>query len=253
LTIEQSPGLVFQSTNRRRMALPGPGIVLECTERGALLRIRRDDLDLLHGIVPGISFHQLLHRASLDKAFAFLSELREKSSAFGWELKINLTRQVTTLFVGGIMRDNRLLIFGTRTRGALLAFSRYFLDSDLLRAVNQVIREHMGLAPTPGERESALHEELHCTNNKLVNLQRVLARKNASLKRVSAELQETRTGIHTSQNFLPICSCCKKIRDEQGIWNQVETYFKDRTGVQFTHSICPECHQSLYPGFRLEK
>ncbi len=235
------------------MTLPGPGIVLECTEWGALLKIWRDDLGLLHDIVPGISFLDLLHRDSLDKAFAFLSELRDKTSAFGWELKVSLTRQATTLFVGGTMKDSRLLIFGTRTRGTLLAFSRYFLDSVHLRGVDRAIPQPIGLAEAQDERESALHEELSRANNKLVNLQRVLAKKNASLKRVSAELQAARTGILSLQSLLPICSSCKRIRDEQGIWIQVENYFKDRTGVQFTHSICPECAQILYPGLRLEK
>ncbi len=235
------------------MALPGPGIVLECTARGVLLKIWRDDLGLLHGISPGVSFLHLLHRGSLDKTFAFLTELKNRGSAFGWELKISLTRQAATLFIGGAMRDNLLMIFGTRTRDALLGFSRYFMDDSLLKGVDQPVREHVGLDPGPDERESALHQELNCVNNQLINLQRVLDRKNASLQQISAELQEARTGIHTLQNLLPICSCCKKIRDEQGMWNQVENYFQDRTGVQFTHSICPDCTQVLYPGLRLEK
>ena len=253
MAIEQSPRLVFQGTKRRRLALPGPGIVLECTDRGVLLKIWRDDLGLLHGITPGISFLHLLHRDSLDKAFAFLTELKDRASAFGWELKVSLTRQATTLFVGGTMKDNRLMIFGTRTRAALLGFSRYFMDGSLLKAVDQAIREHLGRTQAHDERELALHAELSCAHDKLVNLQQVLSRKNASLAQVSAELQEARTEIHNLQSLLPICSSCKKIRDEQGTWNQIENYFKDRLGVQFTHSICPECAQILYPGLRLEK
>jgi hypothetical protein len=252
LPIEESTRLVSQGPKRRRLALPGPGIVMECTGRGVLLEIQRDDLGLFHGIVPGISFHQLLHRASLDKAFAFLSEVRERHSSFGWELQVSRNHEVTTLFVGGTLKDNGLLIFGTRSRGTLLGFSRYVLDIGLRQEVDQAIREPIGLAPAPDERESALHEELIYAHNKLVNLQLLLAKTTAKLKRVSAELREAQTGIHALQNFLPICSCCKKIRDEQGRWNPVETYFKDRTGVQFTHSICPECHQNLYPSFRLE-
>jgi len=253
LDIKKSAALASQNAKRRRPPLPGLGIVLECTGRGTLLKIRRDDLGVLKNINPGVSFLHLLSRDSLDKAFAFLTELRKRTSAFGWELKVSLPPETTNLFVGGTLRGHRLLIFGTRTRGALLGFSRYFLDGGLRRAVNRAIREHIGLAPDQDERESALHEELHSANNKLVNLQRVLTQKNASLQGVIAKLQETQTGILASQGLLPICSSCKKIRDEQGDWSQVEHYFKEHAGLQFTHSICPECFKLLYPGLVVEK
>jgi hypothetical protein len=253
MAIKKSAALVSQSGKRRRKPLPGPGIMLECTGQGTLLKIRRDDLGLLKNINPGISFLHLLSRDSLDKAFAFLTELKKRTSAFGCELKVSLPPETTTLFVGGTLQDNRLLIFGTRNRGALLGFSRYFLDGNLRRAVNRAIREHAGLAPDPNERESALHEELNSANNKLINLQRVLAKKTASLKGVMTKLQMARTGVPGSEDLLPICSSCKKIRDEQGDWSQVETYFKERAGLQFTHSICPECFKLLYPGLVVEK
>lgn len=252
MAIEELSSVVSPKPAQRRLALPGPGIVLECTSRGALLKIQRDDLGLLDGITPGISFLHLLHRDSLDKAHAFLTELKNRTSAFGWELKVSLTRQATTLFIGGTLKHNRLLIFGTRTKGTLLRFSRSFLDRGLLSAVNQAIREHIGLAPNHDARESDLLEQLTCANHKLINLQRILARKTTTLERLTAELQEARTGIHTLQQLLPICSSCKQIRDEQGIWHHIENYFKDHAGVQFTHSICPVCVQALYPGLRLE-
>jgi len=40
---------------------------------------------------------------------------------------------------------------------------------------------------------------------------------------------------------LPICSACKKIRDDQGYWSQVEGYIQEHTDARFTHSYCPEC------------
>jgi hypothetical protein len=253
LAIKKPAALASKSAKKRRSPLSGPGIVLECSGRGTLLSIRRDDLGVLKNINPGVSFLHLLSRDSLDKAFAFLTELRKRTSAFGWELKISLPPETTNLFVGGTLQDHRLLIFGTRTRGALLGFSRYFLDGGLRRAVNRAIREHVGLADDQDERESALHEELNTANHKLISLQRVLAQKNASLQGVIAKLQKTQAGILASQGMLPICSSCKKIRDEQGEWNQVEHYFKENAGLQFTHSICPECFELLYPGLLMEK
>jgi hypothetical protein len=227
--------------------------MLECTERGTLLKIRRDDLGLLPDIKPGISFLHLLSRDSLDKAYTFLAEVKQRAAAFGWDLKVALAPETATLIVGGTLQSDRLLIFGTRTRGALLGFSRYFLDSGLRQAAKRAIREHAGLAPDQDERASALYEELHSTNHKLINLKRVLARKKASLEGAIAQLKESQTGIPALQSLLPICSCCKKIRDEHGEWSPVELYFKERAGMQFTHSICPECVKILYPGLVMEK
>jgi hypothetical protein len=41
--------------------------------------------------------------------------------------------------------------------------------------------------------------------------------------------------------LLPICATCKKIRDDQGYWQQLEIYIKDRSDADFTHGICPDC------------
>jgi DNA-binding response OmpR family regulator len=45
------------------------------------------------------------------------------------------------------------------------------------------------------------------------------------------------------EDFLPICSYCKKIRDDQKYWQSVERYFSQQTGTKFSHGICPECYQ----------
>ncbi len=46
--------------------------------------------------------------------------------------------------------------------------------------------------------------------------------------------------------MLPICSSCKKIRDGQGYWRQIESYIEQHSGALFSHSICPDCSQDLY-------
>ncbi|MBI4772693.1 MAG: PAS domain S-box protein [Deltaproteobacteria bacterium] len=47
--------------------------------------------------------------------------------------------------------------------------------------------------------------------------------------------------------FIPICANCKKIRDENENWIQIESFLKDRTSAEFSHSICPDCKRALYP------
>ena len=53
--------------------------------------------------------------------------------------------------------------------------------------------------------------------------------------------------IKILSGFLPICSSCKKIRDDQGYWNQIEAYIRDHSEAEFSHGICPECAKKLYP------
>jgi two-component system, chemotaxis family, CheB/CheR fusion protein len=53
--------------------------------------------------------------------------------------------------------------------------------------------------------------------------------------------------IRTLRGIIPICANCKKIRDDKGFWNQVESYISDRTEAQFNHGVCPECIEKLYP------
>jgi hypothetical protein len=60
------------------------------------------------------------------------------------------------------------------------------------------------------------------------------------------ELQKALSEIKTLSGLLPICSSCKKIRDDKGYWNQIELYIRDRSEAEFSHGICPPCAEKLY-------
>jgi integral membrane sensor domain MASE1 len=61
------------------------------------------------------------------------------------------------------------------------------------------------------------------------------------------ELQEALHRIKTLKGLLPICAACKKIRDDKGYWNHIESYIREHSEADFTHGICPSCAQKLYP------
>ena len=61
------------------------------------------------------------------------------------------------------------------------------------------------------------------------------------------KLQTALVKIKTLRGLVPICASCKKIRDDQGFWHQVEVYVRDHTEANFSHSICPACAKELYP------
>jgi len=69
-------------------------------------------------------------------------------------------------------------------------------------------------------------------------------------ERLVRELQDALTNIKILRGLLPICSSCKKIRDDQGYWHQIEAYIYDHTEADFSHGICPECALKLYPGYK---
>ncbi len=60
-------------------------------------------------------------------------------------------------------------------------------------------------------------------------------------------LQTALDDVKTLSGLLPICSHCKKIRDDTGYWNQIESYVRDHSDAEFSHSICPECRKTQYP------
>ena len=75
-----------------------------------------------------------------------------------------------------------------------------------------------------------------------------------TLQRKALEEEKTRLYRDLQKNyekiisgFIPICASCKNIRDEKGIWHQLETYVQKRTDAKFSHSICPVCAKKLYP------
>ena len=65
----------------------------------------------------------------------------------------------------------------------------------------------------------------------------------------TAELSKALSDVKKLGGLLPICASCKKIRDDKGYWNQIEEYIRDHSEAEFTHSICNECAEKLYPDF----
>ena len=63
--------------------------------------------------------------------------------------------------------------------------------------------------------------------------------------RVAERILKYTTQVRQLEELLPICSYCKKIRDDQNYWQQMEGYINERTGSEFSHSVCPDCYQRV--------
>ena len=71
----------------------------------------------------------------------------------------------------------------------------------------------------------------------------------AEREKLIKDLKAAAAEIRTLSEFIPICANCKKIRDDEGYWEQIESYITKHTGGSFSHGICPECAKKLYPAF----
>lgn len=75
----------------------------------------------------------------------------------------------------------------------------------------------------------------------LISLNRDVTRKNEELQAAMQEIKQLK-------GIIPMCANCKKIRDDEGYWHQVEVYIGEHTAAEFSHGLCPDCVKKLHPG-----
>lgn len=76
---------------------------------------------------------------------------------------------------------------------------------------------------------------------------RLISHESKKRLKLIEELQNALHEVKILKGFIPICTSCKKVRDDKGYWDQIEVYIRDRSEVEFSHSICPECREKFYP------
>ncbi len=90
-----------------------------------------------------------------------------------------------------------------------------------------------------------LHQE---AKGQLERLESLVRERTSVLEKTNAELTEALANVQTLSGLIPICAGCKKVRDDRGFWDQVESYVAKHSDAKFTHGICPECSRKYYPG-----
>ncbi len=79
----------------------------------------------------------------------------------------------------------------------------------------------------------------------------MLGREHEALLGEKENLEQALTQIKTLRGLLPICAGCKKVRDDQGYWKQIESYLHEHSDATFSHGLCPDCAKELYPTIRI--
>lgn len=130
-------------------------------------------------------------------------------------------------------------------RGALIIVTTAHSDiANMLEAIDIGVDQYVIKPIDTGKLEGALEK---CAE--IIDYRRSHKRFLAEREQLITDLQKALAEIKTLQGILPICSVCKKIRDDQEVWTQLESYISMHTDALFSHGICPDCAKSMYPGY----
>lgn len=133
----------------------------------------------------------------------------------------------------GVEVCRRIRQMGSSTPPYLLLLTAKVNKADIVSGLNAGADDYV---TKPFDREE-LHARIHVGARVLQLRKRLAAR--------VRELEEAFAQIKQLQGILPICSYCKSIRDDQNYWQRVESYISEHSEAQFSHSICPDCYESV--------
>jgi len=113
---------------------------------------------------------------------------------------------------------------------------------DIIAGLDAGANDYLSKPFDPGELRARI-----AVGQRLIETQEALIESRTMLAAKLQELRKALEQIKTLRGIVPICANCKKIRSDDGYWQQVEVYVRDNTEAEFTHGICPECIEKLYP------
>ncbi len=123
--------------------------------------------------------------------------------------------------------------------------------SDIVAGLEAGADDYLPKPYDPGELRARVNVGL-----RMIEVQAMVAGRTRELQetlseqeRLALELREALSQGRALRGLLPICTSCKKIRNDKGYWEQMEMYISERSEADFTHGICPECAQRIYPAY----
>jgi GAF domain-containing protein len=104
----------------------------------------------------------------------------------------------------------------------------------------------MGLANKPADFTDA-DAEIATVFGELAAIALANSRYLDQLNEKNRSLEIALSEIRTLRSILPMCSRCRKVRDDEGLWSRLEAYLENHTDTYFSHGLCPDCIHELYP------
>ncbi|MCD4707727.1 MAG: hypothetical protein K8S62_08305 [Candidatus Sabulitectum sp.] len=154
--------------------------------------------------------------------------------------KIRETRKLFSTFAGH--DDNRVELKFLEARAfhamgkndkAYLVLCEYVEGMEQIRSESR--EEEISRLKIAAEVETSLREK------------ETIAQKNLELSKTNDQLREALAKVKTLSGMLPICGSCKRIRNDEGYWQQLESYISRHSNAEFTHGLCSDCMKKLYP------
>jgi DNA-binding response OmpR family regulator len=124
-------------------------------------------------------------------------------------------------------------------------------QSDIVRGLEEGAVDYLTKPFNPAELLARVktHMALQRAKADLERTKAELERNNQDLERLLEENQMALSEIKILRGILPICSSCKKIRDDEGYWTQIESYIQAHSYAEFSHGLCMDCAKKLYPEY----
>lgn len=138
-------------------------------------------------------------------------------------------------------------------REYLLSRIQYLLENMLLRNMTQEQTPEMGIEIFFAGKKHFITSERLQILDLLFSTYEAINQKNVELEQMNRELKIANEQIKTLSGLIPICTRCKKVRNDNGYWQEVEEYVGAHIEVDFTHGICNGCLKELYPDFYEKK
>ncbi len=197
-----------------------------------------DQQALLHSILTTAGYHEIVTAGSAQDAFACLN-VDDPNLSTGVDL---ILMDIVMPELDGVaacrqiknherLRDIPIIMVTAQSDLAILkeAFAAGAMDY-ISKPVNRTeLLARVSSALT-------LKKEMDCRKTRELDLQRS-----------NEELQQALREVKVLRGLIPICASCKKIRNDQGFWQQLEEYLEKHSEAEFTHCLCAPCKKKLYP------
>ncbi len=162
--------------------------------------------------------------AEINQGFLRFTEQDRQTMLVRWWPRENWVHLPRSRLLTAMLLVGAFLILWAMGAYALYRFKLQGKAQELLAALTELRRKNKVLQSEIAERQQVEKDK----------------------ERLIQQLREALENVRKLRGLLPICAYCKKIRDDQGYWNQLESYLSQHADVTFTHSVCPECSKKIY-------
>jgi PAS domain S-box-containing protein len=223
--------LVYKAIIERGLTQPYTTIFRDLKRNEALQNKLEEEQQIILDSVPAWIFHKDQENRFLkvNKVFAEIMEMSKEQLEGKSLFDIYPREQAETLW-----RDDKNVMASGESQKNIIGFV------DTTKGRRWVQTDKIPYRDTHGNIIGVIGFSIDITERKRMEEER---------EKLISELQKALSKVKKLSGLLPICASCKKIRNDDGYWEQIEGYIKDHSEAEFSHGICPECIKKLYPEY----